>query len=993
MTDTPFVGRRAELAELASELEEAKRGRGSVHLLAGEGGVGKSRLTAVVGERAREQGFSTVIGRAFPVERGIPYALFADAFVPLLRDLPPATFQTLSRGSVGELALLFPALRTDAAPARGGTDGDLTPRLLNAFGQFVQRLARRAPLLVVLENLQWADPSSFDLLHFLSRSASEHPLMLLGTYNETQRDSNSSLLATEQSLRSLGVLRQMDLQPLTLGETADFLTQAYGASARDLGGFTQLLHDRTRGNPFFMEETLKALVLSGSLRRDGERWIGWGTDRLELPRSIRDVLQARFLGLTETAKQVAVVASVVGAQTPDALLERVVPAGREAILAAVEELLRDRMLVEHTAGGALAYEFSHPLMQEMLYGELARARARQVHAAIADAMEAMHGARALEHADELAVHFLRAQDPAQEERACRYLTAAGESALARGADREAAESLAAALGIAESRGDSAARERLLDQLARARHRLGDYAGAAALWSEALGRAQNAGDRARIAVLERQLGVAALRRGDSDHALRHHERAVDAAITAADDALIASVRLARSVALLEVGRGDDAEQDLRAVLVIAERSGSPQLLARVHHALQLLACWRGPSADARVHGERALAFAIAAGDQHAEWSAQWAMAVQCGLNGDAAGTREHIAEARRLADELRSPLLRLWIAEVEIEYHSGVGEWDAALALTDRTIADARAFGQRALLPRLLVWSALIRLGRGEFELGRAQVDEAWTLSGAGRAVPGATVSMHTVVPAHVGRAYWHLFQLEYAEALRVAEAGLAIAERTGYTAWAMHRLMPVAAEAAIWVKDWERAERYGTRLRETAERLAHPLGIAWSDACFALIRMMKGDKAGAVTQLRAAADALDAIPFVDHAARLRRKLADAYNDSGDPASAIPELKRCHEMFRQLGAKPALDEVRQKMRELGAKPPTVVLANGGGVGALTARETEIARLVTARKSNKEIGVALGISDRTVSTHLSNIFVKLEVDSRGALADMVRERGLL
>lgn len=648
-------------------------------------------------------------------------------------------------------------------------------------------------------------------------------------------------------------------------------------------------------------------------------------------------------------------------------------------------------MVETQAGGHLAYEFTHPLMQEVLYAGIARARVRALHAQIADALERLHGDRALEHADALAVHFLRGVSPGQADRACRYLAAAGHSALMRGANREAAESLRAALAIAERADDTAAREQLLDDLARALNRLGDYGGAAALWSDALSEAKPAGDHRRVAVLERRLGIAALRSGSPDDALRHHDRGLEAAQQSGDGALEASLRLARSSTHLEIGRGDDAEADLREALAIAERLGTPRLPARVHQALQSLAVWRGPSDAARVHGARALELATVAGDRPAQWSAHWAAAIHAAFTGDAAGTAGHLAEASALAEELRSPMLRLWTADIQIEYCSCVGEWDKALALAERVIGEARAFGQRTLLPRLLVWSALVRFGRGDYERGKTEVDEAWQLSGADRVHGGGAINMHTVAPAHLGLASWHLCRREYRSALKVGEDGLALADRTGYTAWGMHRLLPLVAEASIWVKDWERAERYGARLGTTAERLAHPLGRAWSEACYALIRMLKGDKAGAITQLRQAADALDAIPFVEHGARLRRKLADSLNDSGDPKGAITELRRVERVFAQLGAKPALDEVREKLRELGARPRPPQL--GKGIGALTSREVDIARLVALHQSNREIGKGLGISDRTVGTHLTNIFLKLKLDSRGALADFAREHGLL
>ena len=286
--------------------------------------------------------------------------------------------------------------------------------------------------------------------------------------------------------------------------------------------------------------------------------------------------------------------------------------------------------------------------------------------------------------------------------------------------------------------------------------------------------------------------------------------------------------------------------------------------------------------------------------------------------------------------------------------------------------------------------SIVYLGRGEFDRAKTQIDEAWTMSGADRAKAGGPVNVLAVVPAHLGRASWYLAKRQYARALKVGEEGLAIADRTSTVAWAVHRLMPLLVEASLWVMDWTRAEYYGQRLREASLRLGHPLGVAWSDACFALMVMLKGDSAAAVAPLRCAADKLDAIPFVEHAARVRRQLAEALINAGDPEAAILELRRIHEVFAKIGATPALDDVREKLRELGARPPSRTSA--AGIGTLTSRETEIAVLVAARKSNKEIGASLDISPRTVSTHLSKIFTKVGVDSRGALTDLVRTGAL-
>jgi DNA-binding CsgD family transcriptional regulator/tetratricopeptide (TPR) repeat protein len=412
-----------------------------------------------------------------------------------------------------------------------------------------------------------------------------------------------------------------------------------------------------------------------------------------------------------------------------------------------------------------------------------------------------------------------------------------------------------------------------------------------------------------------------------------------------------------------------------------------MLARVHRALMQLNLFLGRAADAREHGEQAIRFAASAKEPGVEWAAHWGIAVLAGLTGNAAELARHVREAERIAEELRSPVLAAWTSEISIEYASGIGDWDAGLALAERTIPVARAIGAHTLLPRLLVWTGLMYLGRGELETAKSLFEESWILSKAATAEHGAT-DVHTAVPAHTGMAAYALAMGNHARAIALGEAGVALADRSGYVAWSIHRLIPIIIEAALWLQDFERAERYGARLRRDATQMGHALGLAWATAGDALVaRLRDGDVPRAVELLRDAADQLDAVPFVFDAARIRRNLAQMLVMLGQRDEATRELRRAHETFARIGAETELRGARDQLRDLGARPPAKVVTEGAG--ALTGREREIARLVAARKSNKEIGAALGISSRTVSTHLSNVFAKLGVTSRGELTDRVRE----
>jgi len=161
--ETPLIGRSADLALLCRSLDEAEKGAGRTVFIVGEGGIGKTRLAAAVTERARKKGWMVVSGRAYPVETGVPYAVFSDALVPALRAMDESHLAVLTRGGAAELAQMFPNLSPTADRARQSTGADpaeIKARLLWNFSQFLGRLSSKQPLFILLENLQWADASS-----------------------------------------------------------------------------------------------------------------------------------------------------------------------------------------------------------------------------------------------------------------------------------------------------------------------------------------------------------------------------------------------------------------------------------------------------------------------------------------------------------------------------------------------------------------------------------------------------------------------------------------------------------------------------------------------------------------------------------------------------------------------------------------------------------------------------------------------------------------
>ncbi|MGD8322051.1 MAG: LuxR C-terminal-related transcriptional regulator, partial [Gemmatimonadota bacterium] len=628
--------------------------------------------------------------------------------------------------------------------------------------------------------------------------------------------------------------------------------------------------------------------------------------------------------------------------------------------------------------------------RETLYQDFGLQRSRVLHGAVAEAMEAFWEHAAEEHADELAYHFARTGTAQLTPKAVRYLSVAGRAALERHADREAADYLRAAVDRATSRTaggeDRSALLGLVRDLARAHQRLGEYEAAAELWASAVEQVADA--TSEQAELLRILGLTTFWCGRPQEALGHLEQGLTSARAAGDSAVEVQVRLARSHCLQELGRGTEAQADAEAALPLAEALGNANLEGRVHRSLALLHVWIGPPEAAERHAQRAIELAKTTGDLSVEFWARWGLAVLWGMTGDTARMARGIDEATDLAERLRSPVLRLWTAEMSIEMAYATGDWDTGVALGEQSIALARSLNQNALLARLLVWTSLFYVGRGDLERSKALVDEACAISGMDRDGP---LDVHMVVPAYIGLAHYLVGLEEYDDAIEAARKGLEIAEGTGYTLWVVHRLLPILAEACLWAGEIDEAARVGKQMRETVQAMDHKLGLAWADACDALVRWKRGNPREGAVAMRRAAEALEEIPMVPYAARIRRQLAGRLAEIGDKEGSVGELKRVHDVFLQLGAEQELKKTRIQFREVDHRPPP--RPDPEGVAGLTSRELQIAQLVARRMSNKAVGKELGISDRTVSTHLSNIFKKLGLASRTELGDFIRDQGLL
>ena len=465
LTRAPVVGREAELAVLARRLAAAREGRGSVCLLAGEPGIGKTRLATEASALARRHGFQVLTGHCD--EAGaVPYQPFAEALRAYLHRASPAQAQEALPPPVAtELVRLVPRLAEGVAGVRplAPTGGAARPALVEAMGEFIARLATGAgPVLLFVDDLHWADEGSLAMLHHLARQAPALPLLIVGTYRDLPPDLRRPLEQMLAALNRERLSERLLLRRLPEARVAELVAALLpGASP----AFVSALKE-TEGNPFFLEEVLQYLVDEGAITRPDGRWQMAPPAEFRVPPSVQAAIGRRLEHLSAESRETLTLASVIGPQFDFEVLLAASGGEEERLLGWVEEWLAARLVVEEPDRAATdraatvrerhpflsatvreRYRFHHALIREVVYGGVSRRRQGQLHERVGWALETVCGHDREEPLEELARHFARAQSGSAREKGVGYCLRAGEKALRLGADAEAIQHYQRALRL------------------------------------------------------------------------------------------------------------------------------------------------------------------------------------------------------------------------------------------------------------------------------------------------------------------------------------------------------------------------------------------------------------------------------------------------------------------------------------------------------------------------------------------------------------------
>ena len=432
-----LVGREREMATLRAGLDDATSGRGRLFLISGEPGIGKTRLADELAVLADAKGMALLVGHCSERDEAVAYLPFVEILENFIdRASTPDALRTALGEQGPELARLLPRLKNilpglppplDLPPAQARR------QLFNCYRDFIARVAREQPLLLVLEDLHWSADSTLSLLDHLMQRLSDLPLLLVGTYRDAGLNVTGGLAKTLEDLLRGRLATQVSLKGLPRDEVAAMLKSLSGKSPPD--AVVSQIYAETEGNPFFVEELFRHLEeenrlydSAGQFRSELE--IG----ELEAPPSVRLVVARRLARLTDLTQKMLATAAVIGRLFSFEILARASGSNEDSILKCIEEAEKAGLLFSVAESPKARFEFSHELVRQAVIGGLSAARRQRLHLAVADAIERTYSAALEDYCAELAHHYARSSNT---EKTVEYLDRAGGQAIKHGALKEA----------------------------------------------------------------------------------------------------------------------------------------------------------------------------------------------------------------------------------------------------------------------------------------------------------------------------------------------------------------------------------------------------------------------------------------------------------------------------------------------------------------------------------------------------------------------------
>ncbi|UCE15559.1 MAG: tetratricopeptide repeat protein [Candidatus Bathyarchaeota archaeon] len=479
----PLVDRENELSTLKGRLDDVLRGEGSLVFVTGEAGIGKTRLLMELKAYAKLRGALFLVGNCYR-EGAVPYKPWVQIIGEYSRRSRPELLYKVAGIYSAEIVKLVPeaASKLGAVPSLPA----LTPegerlRLFEAVTQFFINASKENPLVLFLDNLQWGDLSTMQLLHHLGRSLKMERLTIAGAYRDLELEERKALSECLLDMNRERLFQALPLRRLNAPEVRVMVKQTFGDKVPPK--LAKLVYEKSGGNPFFVEEILRSLAEERMVQPGEKGWVVPDVSRVRIPRTVKAVVTQRLEHLDEACRRTLSLAAVVGREFDFQVLKEITGLEEDQLVTHLDDCLRDGLIQERRVPTGEIYTFTDNQVRDVLYEEVSTVRRRRLHIQAGQILEKLHAKNLEEHADELAYHFHEGRDNTK---ALKYFLKAGDRAMKVYANEEASSHFESALNLLDrTGGDVREKARVAEALGDLKYGNMEYEASLEYFNEAL----------------------------------------------------------------------------------------------------------------------------------------------------------------------------------------------------------------------------------------------------------------------------------------------------------------------------------------------------------------------------------------------------------------------------------------------------------------------------------------------------------------------------
>ncbi|MCJ7430831.1 tetratricopeptide repeat protein [Candidatus Bathyarchaeota archaeon] len=716
---------------LKEAVYRAVHGEGGLVFVHGEAGIGKTRLVRELGAYARSRGVQVLYGRCpalFRMDGVPPYILWKEVVKDYLETCTPEQLHRVIGYYPAEVAKLVPeisqTLRSIPQSFPISPEQEQN-RLFEAVSQFITNISRETPLLVVLDDLQWTDPSSLLLLHYLARGVQRTPLLLLGAYRSSDINDKHPLSPVLTELNRERLPQSISLKRMSLDDISEMIRQILEQDDVPTE-FCKMVYEKTRGNPFFAEEVIKSLKEEEVIYREENKWKIKEVSRIEFPETVKSVLKTRFARLDEECQSVLTFASFVGNDFTLEAMCALTGIEENKLLELIDKILKTGLIKEREVRGEGVCSFADILVRDVVYDEVSLLKRKKLHGVVGRALEKAYAKKIDEHFGELASHFLESGD---KDKALDYFLKAGEKAQKVYANNEATSYFQSALALLEEReGELPEKRRILERLGDIKRLVGEHDACLKYWNKALVLWNQLEEKEGASRLYRKMAnVLWEDMGDIEKAKENHEKALK--ILEAEHEKVELAGLYEDMAHMYYRTGDipKALSLANKALEIAEKLNAYEVIASSCVSLGTIFSFSGDLKKARECHTRGLKIALDNGYMVTALRAYNNLAIALPPE-EQEQALEYYEKGYELAKKIGEINHQSWIGVSLVVRYFGMGNMAKAMALAEDCVALDTKAGN---LPNLSLSKSALGIGLvfvGDLDKGEQYLKEALSLA-------------------------------------------------------------------------------------------------------------------------------------------------------------------------------------------------------------------------------------------------------------------------